>query len=199
MSGGTTTFPKVPFLATLASLVNVAPGYCLWAGDPEPKFLPPASPYIRANMVVDIAKRVGVGWDDMRQTDNPDGTYSLLQVGRRVLTVSVNLFYWGSPTVASADDILEDLNSSIFDDLNRDVLNEMGLALENTGNITPLPTFLGARYISAAHTDMTIAFAVTRQASPVGSAVSIREVIGQGTNTTESGGTTIAGIDVVGS
>ena len=199
MSGGTTVFPKVAFLTALAGILNIPVARCIWAGDEEPVMGKPAPPFHWAYAVVDIRNRVPVGWDDMRQTANPDGSFSLLQVGRRVLTISVKLFSYTSPRLISADDILEDMNSSIFDDDNRDVLNGMGLALEDIGAITPLPTTINARYISAAYTEMTIAFAVTRQAQVAGGNTTIGEVIGTGTNTTESGsGTVVTGIDVVG-
>jgi hypothetical protein len=189
VSGGTTVFPKAQFLAVLAGLLNIPASRCISVGEEEPVMGPPGGGYNWAYAEVEARNRVAVGWDDMRQTDNGDGTFTLLQVGRRVLTIGVKLF-----------SMLEDMNSSIFDDSNRDMLNGMGLALENIGAITPLPVLINSRYLSAAYTDMTIAFAVTRQAQVAGGNTTIREVIGTGTNTAESGtGTVVTGVDVVGS
>jgi hypothetical protein len=200
VSGGTTVFPRAQFLAVLAGLLNIPASRCISVGEEEPVMGPPGGGYNWAYAEVEARNRVAVGWDDMRQTDNGDGTFTLLQVGRRVLTIGVKIFSFTSPRLIDAHDMLEDMNSSIFDDSNRDMLNGMGLALENIGAITPLPVLINSRYLSAAYTDMTIAFAVTRQAQVAGGNTTIREVIGTGTNTAESGtGTVVTGVDVVGS
>jgi hypothetical protein len=145
---------------------------------------------------VGASSRNAIGWDDLRKTDNNDGTFTVAQVGRRQIVLSIECFSYASADVVIADDILEQLRSRIQSPDNLATLNGMQLVQETSGPIITLPTSVNGTELSAAHLDMTVALAWQDSANYPGGNGWIGEVIGTGTVTTESGGTTSPTIDV---
>lgn len=189
-------FPRKQFMALLASILNMPTAYVTWQGQKDDSPLFPGKQFLWASMNVGTRARHWVGGDDLRRTDGPGGTITTLQVGRRVMSLSLNLYTYASIDDVIADDQLELLRTRLWQPVNLDVVNAMGLVIETAGPVVPLPTFINSRYISAANLDMTAALALTDQAFYPGPNNSVGEVIGTGTVTTEGGGTTPVPYDV---
>ncbi len=192
-----TPFPRTAFKALVASILNCPPAYVVWQGDVEPSFGKPAGGLLWASCRIASSSRTTVGCDDLRQTDNGDGTYVLDQVGRRELLLGFQLFLWGPPGQFFADDYMDLLHTRIWQPNNLDTLNGMGLVLVTNGPVLPLPTTINSRYISAAHADLTVALANQDVATVPGGNQTIHEIIGTGTLTTEGGGTATVTTDWV--
>ena len=156
----------------------------------------PTAPLLWASCRIGSSSRLAVGADDLRQTDNTDGTYSLNETGRRQIIVSFDVFTYDSTAVHFADDLLDLLLTRLWQPINLDTLNGMALVLETFGAILPLPTFVNQRFISAAHADLTMALANQDTALAPGGMQTIGEVLGTGTITKETGGTDTETIDV---
>lgn len=166
-----TPFPRTKFLALVASVLGCPPAYVTWKGGPEPAYGKPAAPLAWASLRIGASSRRVVGNDDLRQSDNGDGTFSVNTIGRRQIILSIDCFTWDSTLVHIADELLEQLMTQIYRPANLDTLNGMALVLESNGPIIMLPTSINARYISAAHVDLTVALAnqdVTTAAYPGG-------------------------------
>lgn len=154
-----TPFPRTQFLALAAGIVGCPPAYVTWKGAPEPAYIKPASSFAWASLRIGTSSRRAVGGDDLRTVDNGDGTFTVNTVGRRQIILSIDCFTWDSTLVHIADELLEQLMTQIQRPVNLDTLNGMALVLESNGPIVPLPTTINARYISAAHVDLTVALA----------------------------------------
>ena len=166
-----TPFPRTPFLAVVAGIVGCPLAYVTWKGTPEPAYLKPSASMAWASLRIGASSRRVVGGDDLRQKDNGDGTFSVNTTGRRQIILSIDCFTWDSTLVHIADDLLDQLVTQIYRPVNLDTLNGMALVVETDGPIIQLPTTINARYISAAHVDLTVALAnqdVTTAAYPGG-------------------------------
>lgn len=191
-----TPFPRAKFKALVAAVTKVQPAYVVWRGEQEPAYLQPSREYLWASIRVGTSSRVGVGTDDLRRTNNPDGSFTTNQTGRRQIILSFECFVWGPGMDVIADDVLDTLITRIWQPINLATVNAMALVIETCGPILPLPTYVNGRYISAAHVDLTVALANQETAYYPGGNGTIGEVIGTGTVTTESGGTITQTIDV---
>lgn len=154
-----TPFPRPQFLSLVASILGCPPSYVTWKGSPEPAYMKPAAPFAWASLRIGTSSRVTVGADDLRQIDNGDGTFNVNTVGRRQIILSIDCFTWDSTLAHIADELLEQLMTQIYRPANLDIVNGMAIVLESNGPIIPLPTTINARYISAAHVDLTVALA----------------------------------------
>lgn len=154
-----TPFPRAPFLSLAASIVGCLPSYVTWRGSQEPAYPKPSAPYLWASMRIGASSRAVVGCDDIRASDNGDGTFQVNTVGRRQIILSIDCFTWDSTLTHIADEILEQLATHIYLPANLDTLNGMALVAETNGPIVMLPTTINARYVSAAHLDLTVALA----------------------------------------
>lgn len=192
-----TPFPRVAFKALVASILNCHPTYVTWKGDAEPSYGKPAAPFLWGSCRIGSSSRVMVGADDLRQTDNVDGTYSLNETGRRNIILGFDIFTYDSTAIHFADDLADLLLTRLWSPINLDLLNGMALVLETCGAILPIPTYVNQRFISAAHVDVTVALANQDAALAPGGMQTIGEVFGTGTLTKESGsGTTTQVLDV---
>ncbi len=179
-----TPFPRKAFKELLASILNLHPAYVTWRGDKEPAFMKPDAPFLWASLRIGGSKRAAVGWDDLRQTDDGNGGFSVMQVGRRQITLSLDLFTYFSPDIAVADDIMDPLQATAWQPSNLALLNAMSLVMETSSAIFPLPTTIDNRYISAAHMDLVVALAnIDAGVTYPGGNGTIEEVTGTGTYT----------------
>ena len=166
-----TPFPRAPFLSLVASILSVPPLYVTWKGTPEPSYMKPAAPLLWASLRIGSSSRAQVGADDIRQKDNGDGTFTVTTIGRRQVILGIDCFTWDSMLVHIADDLLEQLATQIYLPANLDTINGMALVVESSGPITPIPTTIDGRFVSAAHFDLTVALAnqdTSTQAYPGG-------------------------------
>lgn len=176
-----TPFPRAQFLGVVASVLGVPPAYVTWKGTPEPSYMKPATPLLWASLRIGASSRVGVGWDDLRKTDNGDGTFTMQSVGRRKIVLGIECFTWDSTLAHDAVDLLDLLVTDIYQPDKLDTLNGLGLVIETNETILPLPTYVEARFISAAHVDLTVALAIQAGATFPGGNQFIGEVQGSGT------------------
>lgn len=197
-----TPFPRKAFRALMAAILNFPPAYVLWRGDPEPVFGPPSAPFLWGSLRIGSSSRKAVGWDALVQTDTGDGGFTMAQVGRRQIVLSLDLFTWGPTEELFADDLLETLSNGAQSPDNLARMNAMGLVFESTGAIVPLPTTVNARYISAAHVDLTVALAIggadgkASAARYPGGNTYVDEVIGDGVVTVDGTGAPTMHADV---
>lgn len=150
------------------------------------------NPFRWAQLRIKASKRDAVGWDDLHQTDNVDGTITMASKGRRVILLSVDCMSFDPTAEVMADDILEDVRTKIWHPEILDALNGVGLVAQDVGTIVDLPTQRAGRIISAAHLDITLALAVTDLARyPAVTRGWVQEVTGSGVVTEEDGTSTI--------
>jgi hypothetical protein len=185
-----TPFPRTQFLALVASILSVPPLYVTWKGTPEPAYMKPAPAFRWASARIGTSKRTTIGNDDIRLSDDGDGTFTASTVGRRQIILSVDLFTWDSTIEDDAVDLLDFLMSELSNPDNLDTLNAMGLVNENYDSIIPLPTTINSRYVSAAHVDLTVALAFRNTAKFPGGEQWVGEVQVSGTVTDAGGGAT---------
>lgn len=157
----------------------------------------PASPFRWGLLRMKAMNRAAQGWDDLRRTDNGDGTYSQQTVGRRVITIAMDYFSYESADSIMSDDVLENVRTTLWDPYFLNAFNLVGMAVQDIGNITPLPQSYNGREISAAHLEITMALATTATARDVFTSEWIKEVAGAGTLTKEDGTTLNVPLDVV--
>lgn len=147
----------------------------------------PQAPLTWAMLRVGLSSREAVGWDNVRRTDNLDGTFVEATDGRRVLNLGFDLFSYDSESVVQADDLLEQLVTRLQQSAYGASLNALGCVYETEGAIIPLPTTINGRDISAAHVDIKIALGVLDTTIDRGNNRWIREVIGTATVTIDQG------------
>jgi hypothetical protein len=154
-----TPFPRDAFAALVASIIGCPPAYVTWFGQPEPSYMKPVASLTWASVRLKTNSRTAVGSDDLRVSDDGDGSFTVNMVGRRVINISVDCFVWASADAFDADEFLELLTTRLFRPDSLDKLNGMALVYETCGPILTLPTTINARYITAAHVDLTVALA----------------------------------------
>lgn len=150
------------------------------------------SPYKHGWMRIGASRRRSVGWDDLRRTPNPDGTFTMQSVGRRQITLGVDFFSLdrglsGGAFVTMADDVLEDVCTKLWHPSVLDTLNGMGLVFEDQADILPLSYIVNDTELDAAHVDLTVALAVVDAASYTFVNGWVQEVAGTGTAIQENG------------
>ncbi len=191
-----TKFPRAKFKALLASILNLPPSYVTWEGEKDSSTLKPDAAYLWASLTVGTAHRNNVAFDEQRRTDNADGSFSTLQIGRRQMVMSIRCQTYGSIDDIIAEDVLDMLQTRLANPANLDALNGMSLVYEESGKILTLPTYTNSRAISTAHLEITLALAVVDASAYPGPNKSIGEVLGTGSIGTEAGGTVTQAADV---
>ena len=156
----------------------------------EPSYLKPTGNFRWASMRVGTSKRTTIGTDNIRYSDDGDGTFTANTDGRRQIILSVDIFTWDSTLVDDAVDLMDLFLANFTNPDKLDTLNGMSLVHENYGSIIPLPTTINARYISAAHVDLTMALAFQNSANFPGGNQWVGEVQVNGTVTDVGGGAT---------
>ena len=186
----TTAFPRAQFLALCAGIIGIPVAYATWKGTMEPSYLKPTGNFRWASMRVGTSKRTTIGTDNIRYSDDGDGTFTANTDGRRQIILSVDIFTWDSTLVDDAVDLMDLFLANFTNPDKLDTLNGMSLVHENYGSIIPLPTTINARYISAAHVDLTMALAFQNSANFPGGNQWVGEVQVNGTVTDVGGGAT---------
>lgn len=189
-------FPRAQFKALVASICNLPPAYVTWQGEADSSPLKPDPAFLWASISMGTAHRNNVAFDELRRTDNADGSFSTLQIGRRQMVMSFRCQTFGSYDQIIAEDVLDLLQTRLASPVNLDALNGMALVYEESGRILTLPNYTNSRAISTAHLELTLALAVRDVAFYPGPNKSIGEVLGTGTTATEAGGAVVQTIDV---